>query len=69
MELITRQSGLLKAITYTIRVMVSSVYFISGKYFILRISAIIPVDGPGLSRQKKFVKVHSLDRYAGFVSS
>jgi hypothetical protein len=39
MELITKLSGLLKAITHTIRVMVSSVYFFSDKNFILRISA------------------------------
>jgi hypothetical protein len=33
MELITKLSGLLKAITHTIRVMVSSGYFVSGNFF------------------------------------
>ena len=55
MELITKLSGLLKAITHTIRVMVSSDYFISGKSFILMISVTIPVDGQVLSRHTKFV--------------
>jgi len=48
MELITKLSGLLKAITYTIRVMVS--WFVKFfKNFILNLALIIFVDIKGIS--------------------
>ena len=68
MDLITKLSGLLKAITHTIRVMVSSVFYLSGTNFNLRISATIPVDGQWLSRHTKFVKGINPGRWIGIVS-